>query len=140
MKKIIFLTIIIFSLATCNKNKSDKVIMNELSYDVLKEPESGAKSPNVGDKVTVHYTGWLEKNGDKGTKFDSSIDRGQPFSFNIGTGQVIKGWDEGVIDMKVGEKRLLKIPFHLAYGEYGYPGVIPGKSNLFFEVELLKIN
>lgn len=92
--------------------------------------------PEAGDKITVHYTGWLED----GTKFDSSVDRGQPFSFVIGAGKVIKGWDEGVITMKVGGKRKLIIPSELGYGETGTPdGTIPPNATLIFEVELLEV-
>ena len=92
-------------------------------------------SPKSGDTVTVHYTGFLTN----GTKFDSSVDRGQPFSFAIGIGQVIKGWDEGVMSMKVGGKRKLVIPPQLGYGSRGAGAVIPPNSELIFDVELLGI-
>jgi peptidylprolyl isomerase len=91
-------------------------------------------SPQTGQTVVVHYTGWLAN----GTKFDSSVDRGQPFSFVIGTGQVIKGWDEGVATMKVGGKRRLIIPPELGYGANDY-GPIPGNAQLIFDVELIQI-
>ena len=93
----------------------------------------------AGKSVDVHYTGWLDESGKKGKKFDSSVDRGQPFSFRLGAGQVIKGWDEGVAGMKVGGKRTLIIPAALGYGPNGYPPVIPGNSTLIFDVELLKV-
>jgi peptidylprolyl isomerase len=92
-------------------------------------------SPQTGQTVEVDYTGWLTD----GTKFDSSLDRGQPLSFVIGTGRVIPGWDEGVASMKVGGKRRLIIPPELAYGEAGYPPVIPANAELIFDVELLAI-
>src|SRR5512140_204824 len=95
-------------------------------------PGNGA-SPKRGDTVTVHYTGWLTD----GKKFDSSVDRRQPFAFVLGTGQVIQGWDQGVASMRVGDKVRLTIPPELAYGEQGYPGAIPPKATLIFEVELL---
>jgi len=93
-------------------------------------------SPKRGDTVTVHYSGWLTD----GTKFDSSVDRDEPFAFVLGTGQVIQGWDQGVATMCVGDKARLTIPPELAYGEDGYPGAIPPKATLIFEVELLSIS
>ena len=93
------------------------------------------RSPAQGQTVTVHYTGWLTN----GTKFDSSVDRGSPFQFKIGVGEVISGWDEGVASMKVGGKRKLIIPSNLAYGARGAGGAIPPNSTLVFEVELLDV-
>ncbi len=92
-------------------------------------------APVPGKMVKVHYTGWLEN----GTKFDSSVDRGQPFEFIIGAGQVIPGWDEGVMTMKVGGKRKLVIPPQLGYGAAGAGGVIPPNATLIVEVELLDV-
>jgi hypothetical protein len=92
-------------------------------------------SPAPGKEVTVHYTGTLEN----GTKFDSSVDRGQPFTFKIGVGQVIKGWDEGVMSMKVGGKRKLIIPGNLGYGAMGSGSKIPPNATLHFDVELLGV-
>jgi FKBP-type peptidyl-prolyl cis-trans isomerase FkpA len=104
-----------------------------LKYQVLKKGKGAVAK--AGQTVTVHYTGWLTD----GTKFDSSVDRGQPFTFNLGAGQVIKGWDEGVAGMKVGEKRKLTIPPDLGYGPQGAGNVIPPNATLIFDVELLGI-
>lgn len=95
--------------------------------------------PKAGQSVQVHYTGWLDQGGKKGTKFDSSRDRGQPFSFPLGQGQVIQGWDEGVATMKIGGKRTLTIPASLGYGARGAGGVIPPNATLIFDVELLGV-
>ena len=96
-------------------------------------------SPKAGQTCVMHYTGWLWENGKKGAKFDSSVDAGKPFQFPLGQGRVIKGWDEGGATMKIGGKRTLLIPSDLAYGDRGYPGVIPAKATLLFDVELLGV-
>ena len=109
-----------------------------LSYRTLKKGYGRAAEP--GDTATVHYTGWLYDESaadDRGTKFDSSVDRGDPFPFQLGAGRVIKGWDEGVNGMLIGETRELRIAPELAYGERGAGGVIPPGATLLFEVELL---
>ena len=105
-----------------------------LQYWDLKEGTGTAAS--AGKTVSVHYTGWLAKDG---KKFDSSVDRGQPFMFQLGAGQVIKGWDEGVSGMKVGGKRQLRIPPELGYGSRGAGGLIPPNATLIFDVELLAV-
>jgi len=96
-------------------------------------------SPQKGQTCQMHYTGWLWVNNAKGAKFDSSVDRGTPFSFPLGMGRVIKGWDEGVATMKIGGKRTLLIPPGLAYGDRGAADVIPPGATLLFEVELLGV-
>ncbi len=96
-------------------------------------------TPKTGQTCVMHYTGWLYEDGKKGQKFDSSVDRGKPFQFQIGVGQVIGGWDEGVATMKVGGKRTLIIPPDLGYGARGAGGVIPPNATLIFDVELLGV-
>jgi peptidylprolyl isomerase len=96
-------------------------------------------TPKAGQTCVMHYTGWLYENGAKGKKFDSSVDRGEPFEFPIGQRRVIAGWDEGVASMKVGGKRTLIIPPALGYGARGAGGVIPPNATLIFEVELLDV-
>jgi len=107
----------------------------DLKIDVVSKPEVCEVKSKNGDMLTMHYTGTLED----GTKFDSSLDREQPFTFQLGVGQVIKGWDQGLADMCVGEKRKLTIPSSLGYGDRGAGNVIPGGATLIFEVELINI-
>src|SRR5438128_4292735 len=100
---------------------------------------TGAQA-SAGQQVTVHYTGWLQNpDGSAGKKFDSSLDRGQPFDFPLGGGRVIRGWDEGVAGMRVGGRRTLVIPPEMAYGSHGAGGVIPPDATLIFEVELVAV-
>lgn len=108
--------------------------MEEMKVEILQEGQGAEATP--GQNVSVHYTGWLTD----GTKFDSSVDRGRAFEFPLGGGRVIKGWDQGVAGMKIGEKRRLTIPPHMGYGERGAGAVIPPNATLVFEVELLGLN
>ena len=109
--------------------------MSTTGIQVEKIHEGTGATPKAGDRVSVHYTGWLQN----GKKFDSSRDRGQPFTFTLGVGQVIKGWDQGVAGMRVGDTVKLTIPPELGYGARGAGGVIPPGATLIFEVELLGI-
>ncbi len=119
------------------KDEKEVKLPSGLKYVELKEG-TGAEAKK-GDKVEVHYTGWLYEDGKVGKKFDSSVDRKEPFSFTLGKGEVIKGWDEGVAGMKVGGKRKLIIPPDLGYGAKGAGNDIPPNATLLFEVELLKV-
>lgn len=115
--------------------KGKKMVTTASGLTYVDQVEGTGPSPVKGKLVTVHYTGTL----DNGRKFDSSVDRNEPFSFVIGVGQVIKGWDEGVLGMKVGGKRQLIIPANLGYGARGAGGVIPPNATLHFDVELLGV-
>ena len=106
---------------------------------IIDTKEGAGASPKPGQICVMHYTGWLYENSTKGKKFDSSVDRGAPFEFKIGTRQVIAGWDEGVATMKVGGKRTLIIPPALGYGAQGAGSAIPPNATLIFDVELLAI-
>lgn len=118
------------------QKQEGKVITTSSGLKYIEEKEGTGPAAKSGDKVSVHYTGRLKD----GTKFDSSVDRKQPFDFPLGAGRVIKGWDEGVSGMKVGGKRKLIIPPELGYGKRGAGNVIPPDAELHFDVELLKIN
>ena len=119
------------SLAPMSQESAPKLFVELLT--IADAPD--APSPNAGNVAKVHYTGWLTN----GTKFDSSVDRGEPFSFTVGMNEVIAGWDIAVLRMRVGDKVKLTIPPELGYGEGGYPGAIPPNATLIFEVELLEV-
>lgn len=134
MKTLWILSIGLFLLAGCAKEQASVEITTPSGLKYIDMKVGEGESPETGQRISVHYTGRLEN----GNQFDSSVDRGTPFDFPIGMGRVIKGWDEGIMTMKVGGKRKLIIPPDLAYGDEGV-GPIPPNATLIFEVELLRI-
>ena len=127
------------SIELFNEEK-DKMQEKEIMELIITDNKVGdGREAEKGLTVTVHYTGWLYENGEKTTKFDSSLDRREPFSFVLGVGQVIKGWDNGVSGMQVGGSRTIIIPSDMGYGSRGAGGVIPPNSDLIFDVELIGI-
>ena len=125
--------------ATAKPAKGPEMITTESGLKYVDTQVGTGATPLRGQQCTVHYTGWLSDKGQRGKKFDSSVDRGQPLPIPIGVGRVIKGWDEGVLTMKVGGKRTLYIPAHLGYGARGAGGDIPPNADLIFDVELLGV-
>ncbi|KAL3531065.1 hypothetical protein ACH5RR_010387 [Cinchona calisaya] len=128
----IFIVLVFVTLAAAKKSGDVK----ELQIGVKYKPESCEIQAHKGDRVSVHYRGKLTD----GTVFDSSIERGDPIEFELGSGRVIKGWDQGLLGMCVGEKRKLKIPAKLGYGDQGSPPTIPGGATLIFDTELVSVN
>ncbi|HEY5129632.1 MAG TPA: FKBP-type peptidyl-prolyl cis-trans isomerase [Bradyrhizobium sp.] len=116
-----------------------KIMTTSSGLQIIDSKVGSGATPQTGQICVMHYTGWLYQNSAKGKKFDSSVDRGEPFEFPIGRHQVIAGWDEGVATMKVGGKRTLIIPPELGYGARGAGGVIPPNATLIFDVELLEV-
>jgi FKBP-type peptidyl-prolyl cis-trans isomerase FkpA len=127
------------AVATPGLAQTGKPVTTPSGLQTIDSKVGTGPSPKTGQICVMHYTGWLYENGAKGKKFDSSVDRGEPFEFKIGTHQVIAGWDEGVASMKVGGKRTLIIPAALGYGAQGAGNVIPPNATLMFDVELLGI-
>ena len=135
----LFCTSLSYAIELVNEEKSkmqDKGITDLIITD---NKVGDGREAEKGLTVTVHYTGWLYENGEKTTKFDSSVDRREPFSFVLGVGQVIKGWDNGVSGMQVGGSRTIIIPSSMGYGSRGAGDVIPPNSDIIFEVELIEI-
>ncbi|UPK33849.1 FKBP-type peptidyl-prolyl cis-trans isomerase [Bradyrhizobium sp. 186] len=128
-----------FVSTTASAQTAGKTMTTTSGLQIIDSVAGTGASPKPGQICVMHYTGWLYENGQKGKKFDSSVDRNEPFEFPIGKGRVIAGWDEGVASMKVGGKRTLIIPAQLGYGARGAGGVIPPNATLMFDVELLAV-
>ncbi|XP_074287252.1 peptidyl-prolyl cis-trans isomerase FKBP15-1 [Silene latifolia] len=133
MAKLIYVLLLVFVTLACAKKSGD---VTELQIGVKHKPATCEFKAHKGDKIRVHYRGSLTD----GTVFDSSFERGDPIEFELGSGQVIKGWDQGLLGMCVGEKRKLKIPSKLGYGDQGSPPKIPGGATLIFDTELVSVN
>jgi peptidylprolyl isomerase len=127
------------SLSTAMAQAAGKSMTTASGLQIIDSKVGTGATPKRGQICVMHYTGWLYENGVKGKKFDSSVDRNEPFEFPIGQKQVIAGWDEGVATMKVGGKRTLIIPPELGYGARGAAGAIPPNATLMFDVELLGV-
>ncbi len=130
---------ILFAPAVASAQNTGKAVTTPSGLQIIDTKVGTGASPKPGQTCVMHYTGWLYENGQKGKKFDSSVDRNEPFEFPIGQHRVIAGWDEGVATMKVGGKRTLIIPPALGYGARGAGGVIPPNATLMFDVELLAV-
>ena len=128
-----------FVSTTASAQTAGKTMTTASGLQIIDSVAGTGASPKAGQTCVMHYTGWLYENGQKGKKFDSSVDRNEPFEFPIGKGRVIAGWDEGVASMKVGGTRTLIIPPQLGYGARGAGGVIPPNATLMFDVELLAV-
>jgi peptidylprolyl isomerase len=126
-------------ISTIASAQTGKSMTTASGLQIIDSQVGTGASPKPGQTCVMHYTGWLYENGQKGKKFDSSVDRNEPFEFPIGQGRVIAGWDEGVASMKVGGKRTLIIPPALGYGARGAGGAIPPNATLMFDVELLAV-
>ena len=142
MKKVLLFAfcMLFASSVACSKGGQKDMTIDTNTGLKIKDANVGeGKIAEPGNTIIVHYTGWLDENGKKGKKFDSSVDRGTPFTFALGQGRVIKGWDEGVKGMKVGGKRTLYIPAEMGYGSRGAGNVIPPNAPLIFDVELIEV-
>ena len=142
MKRTLMYVIVLISMivgllsgVSLSEAEGEKSIETSSGLQYLDLVKGVGREAHVGETASVHYTGWLKD----GTKFDSSLDRGQPFQFRLGAGRVIRGWDEGIVGMNIGSKRKLIIPPHLGYGKRGAGRVIPPNATLIFEVELLDL-